>query len=364
MKLLTKIVLLFFLLSVAIFAKDVATVTALNGSAFVERDGTKVEITIGASLQEKDTILTDDKAKVQIIFTDETIVTVGKNSNFSIKEYLFEDSQEPVAKFAMLKGAMRTITGKIGKIAPDKFSVHAKTALIGIRGTNFSVLVGEDDSVNVYCTFGAISVTVSGSEYVVNQGFYITISPDGRVEIKEFTPQDLKDMKEKNFGKSASKKGYATEDATATNEGQLDTTTEEMDNVFIKDITDTSADSIQTLSTGVESYTRNGVLYTGTFSQTATTGSTPILGPNGSAELTVNFGLDTAELTLNSTATFNQNPSFTGNDFTLGQTINTGNATGTFQGTGSSVNGTYYNDEGAGTTSSGTYNVTTTDALY
>ncbi|EDZ62807.1 hypothetical protein SMGD1_1727 [Sulfurimonas gotlandica GD1] len=383
MKLLTKIVLLVFLLSAAMFAKDVATVTALNGKAFVEREGTKVEITIGASLQEKDTILTDDKAKVQIIFTDETIVTVGKNSNFSISEYMFEDSQEPVAKFAMIKGAMRTITGKIGKIAPDKFQVQAKTALIGIRGTNFSVLVGEDDSVNVYCTYGAISVTVDGTEHVVQQGFYISVSPDGKVEIKEFSPQDLKDMKDKNFGKSASKKGNATDDATASNEGQIDTTTEEMDNIVIKDISDSVVDAEQTSSEGptansvIAGYSMTNAQYTGTFSTTSN--NTPSFPNSGTANFDVNFGADTATLTLNpgfgqsETATYNE--TYTGlntNTFSVdkgspGGGLPEGTASGIFYGqSGNTAKGDFtYVPDGYTTSQKaiGTFNVTTTQTL-
>jgi hypothetical protein len=140
MRYIIKILLAVFILSTTIFAKDVATVTAINGHAFVQRDGIKKEILLGDKLREKDKILTSEKTKVQIIFKDETIITLGKNSDFSISEYLFED-KKTVARFTMLRGAMRTITGKIGKIAPQKFSVTTKTSTIGIRGTKFAVEV-------------------------------------------------------------------------------------------------------------------------------------------------------------------------------------------------------------------------------
>jgi FecR-like protein len=384
MKFLTKITLLFFLLSVALFSKDIATITGLNGTAFIDREGTKIEIRVGTTLQEKDSIITDDKAKVQIIFEDETIVTVGKNSNFSISEYMFEDSQEPVAKFAMLKGAMRTITGKIGKIAPDKFRVQAKTALIGICGTNFSVLVGEDNSVNVYCTHGAIGVTVGGEEYVVRQGFYITISPQGNVEIKEFSSQDLKDMKEKNFGKSVAKKGDATEDAIASNEGQLDTTTEEMDNIVIKDISDVIVDAEQTSNDSptadsvIAAYGQNNVMYTGTYSTTSNT--TPSFGSSGVATLKVSFGLNEALLILNPSggsvaekATFDSNyAGLDANEFssTIAPPASTGpdgSQSGKFYGTnGNTAKGTFdYTPEimQSSEKATGTYEVTAVNPL-
>lgn len=293
MKFLIKITLGVFLLGVAMFAKEVATITALSGSAFVERDGTKIEIKLGSKLEELDTVITHDNAKVQIIFKDETVVSLGKNSNFSISEYMFEENKEPVVKFAMLSGAMRTITGKIGKVAPEKFSVKAKTATIGIRGTNFSILVGE--SVEVYCTFGAISVNVNGVDNIVRQGFFIAISPEGNVEIKAFTPEQLKDMKEKNFAKSQAKSGTASEDGVASNESQLDNTKEDFENIVIRDVSNSVVDSHHTEANSqqptdasiIAGYSMNGVVYEGAY--VTTSNNTINFANSGHAKLIVNF---------------------------------------------------------------------------
>ncbi|MCD6433692.1 MAG: FecR domain-containing protein [Sulfurimonas sp.] len=243
MKFLIKLILIVLFFGAALFSRDVATITGLKGKVFVERDGQNIEVNLGDRLQEKDTVTTASKAKVQIIFKDDTIITIGKNSNFSINEYLFEENQESVAKFAILKGAMRTITGRIGKIAPDKFSVVAKTATIGIRGTNFTILLGEDDTIQVYCAYGAISVVVDGVEHIVKQGYYITVFSDGKIEIKSFTSLDLKDMKKKNFGKSELKKDSGV---TSIDTAQLDNMTEDGIDIIINDISESVADSEQT----------------------------------------------------------------------------------------------------------------------
>jgi len=246
MKYIIKIFLAVFILSTTLFAKDVATVTAINGHAFVQRDGTKKEIFLGDKLQEKDKILTSEKTKVQIIFEDETVITLGKNSDFSISEYLFED-KKTVARFTMLRGAMRTITGKIGKIAPQKFSVTTKTSTIGIRGTNFTVIVGDDGSQNVFCTFGAISVQVKGigKKYVVRQGFYSHITADGKVKIKPFTPKQLQDMKKNSF-KHAKKTQKATkEDGFEISDSEDPKDDLSQDDLIIKDITEQAREGVQ-----------------------------------------------------------------------------------------------------------------------
>ncbi|PHQ65498.1 MAG: hypothetical protein COB99_03665 [Sulfurimonas sp.] len=366
MRFLTKIVLIVLLFGASLLAKDIATITALNGKAYVQRDSQKIEISLGYKLQEKDSVITDDNAKVQIIFEDETIVTVGKNSNFSINEYLYEENQEPVAKFGMLRGAMRTITGKIGDIAPDKFSVHAKTATIGIRGTNFSVIVGEDESVQVYCTFGAISVTVDRVEYVVQQGYYINVSADGKVEVKEFTAQDLRDMKEKSFGKGEAKKGKVSEDnwTASSTFWQLDNTKSDDVNLVVKDITDETADSIQTISRGVESYTMSNALYSGITSNVAGGG---MLTNDMATELAIDFGNDTAKLTIDVSGAyetiFDLNPSFSGKNFSVDENGGSGSANGTFNGdTGNNVTGSFNASQNGGNT--GDFDLSTSQELH
>ena len=246
MKYLRKIVLMFFVLSLTLFAKDVATVTALSGEAFVKRDAQTIKISLGDKLQEKDRVITSKKTKIQIIFEDETIITLGKDSDFSISEYLFED-KKTVARFTMLRGAMRTITGKIGKIAPDKFSVTTKTSTIGIRGTNFTVVVGNDGSQNVFCTFGAISVQVRGvgKKYVVRQGFYSHVTADGKVEIKEFTPKQLQDMQKNSFKHTKKESKKTREDGFGISGDEQPKEDSAQGDLIIKDITDQLKEGVQ-----------------------------------------------------------------------------------------------------------------------
>ena len=224
-----KITILVLLLGTTLFSKSVGTITAYASKAFIVRDNAKQEITLGMQLQEKDKILTEKSSKVQIIFNDETIITIGKNSEFSIEEYLFEEDQEPNLQFGLIQGAMRTITGKIGKIAPQKFKVKTKTATIGIRGTNFTVIQKESGEGNIYCTFGAISVDVNGFESIVKQGFYVRIFGKN-VEVKPFSPKELKALQKENFADKKSKQESKNTHAFSKNrlhsDRQIDTTKE------------------------------------------------------------------------------------------------------------------------------------------
>jgi len=368
------------LISSTLFANNVATITAVKGSATITRDSSNIDAKLGSKLQESDIIKTHENTKVQLIFTDETIISLGKNSNFSIKEFLFEDNQEPIAKFGMINGAIRVITGKIGKIAPERFSVSTKTATIGIRGTNFTIIANENNSYQVYCTYGKISVTYNNKTYIVQQGYFIDISSSGEVIIKEFNPEILKKMRFANFGVLKHKSNKVSKNgkhiyADGGDEESLDVTVEDNSGLIVLNIIGDSTDGIQrnyqdeislTLSELLASYTMKNASYSGT--------SFFDSDDPGTATLDIDFGADTASLSIidsNELETiFETNPTFGSINFRVDQTTvngssNDGVANGTFQEPkGNQVLGDFSIDDGYGNFSTGTYDVSSTQTLH
>jgi hypothetical protein len=241
-----KILLILFLFITTILANDIGTITAFKGKASIKRDNVLIPLTLGTKLQEKDEIITENRTKVQIIFKDETIITIGKNSNFSINDYFYEEANsKPRAEFGIFRGAMRTITGQIGKIAPKKFKVITKTSSIGIRGTNFTV-----SGNRVYCTYGAIDVTIrsTGVNVLVKQGFFVQINTDGTTTLQEYSAEDIEEVSNEEFSDAEEEKDDTAEsedkekDDTAENEEKEKSDTTESDDKEENDAT-TDADS-------------------------------------------------------------------------------------------------------------------------
>jgi hypothetical protein len=220
------VIILLVILSTSIYASTIGTITALTGKANIKRSGSLLTAQVGDKLQERDSILTKDKSKVQIIFNDDTIVTIGQNSNFSIAEYIYEDKNpKPSAKFGFTRGAMRTITGKIGKVAPKRFSVKTDATIIGIRGTNFTIRgAGSDEKQQVYCTFGAVDVKVLSTGAIINvaRGTYVSVAADGSTKLQEYSTKDLTDMQKEEFPSTDEKKSTdkKTDAKTSTTDGE------------------------------------------------------------------------------------------------------------------------------------------------
>jgi len=150
-------IFLFLLLLPALLFASIGNVAAVKGSVVIQRHAKSIPAKYGTAIEEKDTIVTRNNSKIQIILKDETIVTIGKNSSYTFKAYRFHTKKDSEATMKLHHGFFRVITGKIGKIAPEHFKVEGKSATIGIRGTHFYGLVRS--KVEEYgCIHGRISL--------------------------------------------------------------------------------------------------------------------------------------------------------------------------------------------------------------
>jgi hypothetical protein len=87
------------------------------------------------------TVTTGPYAQVVIRFDDGQNVVLDQNSEFKIAEFRYTEA-DPAADRSVLnlvKGALRVITGAIGKRNPSAFQLRAPQMTIGIRGTDFMV---------------------------------------------------------------------------------------------------------------------------------------------------------------------------------------------------------------------------------
>jgi hypothetical protein len=114
------------------------TVTGANGAT---RRATK-----GVEIQTGDRIVTND-GRAQLRFTDGAYISLQPNSDFSIREYRYDGRTDGTEKgvFGLLRGALRTVTGAIGRVNRSAYQIQTPTATIGIRGTGGLIQVREPD---------------------------------------------------------------------------------------------------------------------------------------------------------------------------------------------------------------------------
>lgn len=141
----SKILLIILVATLAL--ADIGEVTVVKGDASVQRDIKTIKAYNNMGLLTQDIVETA-MGRIQMHFNDNTVISLGRDSRFVIKEYLYvENSQEVAATFRIEKGFIKTITGAIGKMMPELFVLETSTTKIIPHGTIWSVNVNDDSEV-------------------------------------------------------------------------------------------------------------------------------------------------------------------------------------------------------------------------
>ncbi|OQX32785.1 MAG: hypothetical protein B0D96_02355 [Candidatus Sedimenticola endophacoides] len=93
-----------------------------------------------------DTLVTGADAYGQVRFSDGALFEFPAESRFRVEAYAFDPAapEEGEALLHLLKGAMRTVTGAIGKENREHYRVSTPVATIGLRGTHWGIRLCEN----------------------------------------------------------------------------------------------------------------------------------------------------------------------------------------------------------------------------
>ncbi len=147
-----------------------ATIEFVFGTAeIVSVAGDKRAVEKGSSVFVGDTVVTMD-ARTQLRFTDGSFVSLLPDSEFRVNAYTFNGSLDGNERLSMelLKGGLRTISGLVGKKIQSAYELITRVSTIGIRGTEYSVVYGENLSGSV--AHGRIAVCNGAGCLDVAQG--------------------------------------------------------------------------------------------------------------------------------------------------------------------------------------------------
>jgi len=130
------------------FAQDsTALLVASRGEVFAETADDRRTLERGDAVEEEERILTGDKSFAVLQFVDGAKVTIRPNSVLDIKEYVYNGGDENAATLSLVQGGLKVITGAMAKAEPESFKVQTPVALMGVRGTEFTVVLCDDGSI-------------------------------------------------------------------------------------------------------------------------------------------------------------------------------------------------------------------------
>lgn len=121
-------------------AQGIGTVQEVHATAYrTPPAGQRAQIAVRVGLMQNERIETLADAAVGMLFNDDTTFRVGPDSNVVLDAYVFDPaSTRGQVAISLGRGSMRFITGRMAK---DGVRVVTPSVTIGVRGTDFAVLV-------------------------------------------------------------------------------------------------------------------------------------------------------------------------------------------------------------------------------
>ena len=138
-------------------------------------------LAVGTNVFSQERVVTGERGQTQtqMLFLDESALTIGPNSDMVLDEFIYDpDTETGSLVMNATKGVFRLVGGKISKKNP--VILKTPTATIGIRGGITIANVAENGATSATFLFGeSMSVTSGGVTKVATRpGYQITVEGD------------------------------------------------------------------------------------------------------------------------------------------------------------------------------------------
>lgn len=147
---------------------------AIRGAVtIVDSDGTRREAVLGGVIEEGQSVQTGSDGEIHIATEDQGLLALRPNSMFQVERYQAHGETSDVAVMHLVKGALRSITGWIGKRDKSAYRLTTPVATIGIRGTDHETAMLDE----------AQAQDAAGTYETVYEGITVIMNAKGEIEV-------------------------------------------------------------------------------------------------------------------------------------------------------------------------------------
>jgi len=142
MSYLSKVFIIIFLTFASVANASNNSFVGVIGAAIGDIKNQKNEsLSNGSKIFFGDTIISKSKSNAQILFLDQTVLTLGEETELTIDEFVYDPNSQDGSFVSTVKtGTVKFITGQISKKNPDNLEVKVPAGTLGARGTEFVIL--------------------------------------------------------------------------------------------------------------------------------------------------------------------------------------------------------------------------------
>ncbi|MBT4266096.1 MAG: hypothetical protein HOA72_21440 [Desulfobacula sp.] len=123
-------------------ALSVGIVRTVSNEGYILRNDTLIKAEINMKVMNGDVVKTGPAGSMGLIFDDDTIVSMGPDSEFLVEDFLFRPAENKLSfVIRILQGTYSFFSGQIAKLSPGSVRLETPDATIGMRGTHVLVQV-------------------------------------------------------------------------------------------------------------------------------------------------------------------------------------------------------------------------------
>ncbi len=157
-------------------AENVGNVGAVNQSAHGTPPGAaKRSLSLGLGVQKRERIETSPEGSAQIVFSDTSTMTIGRNSAVTIDDFVYSGGGGKQG-VSMAKGVMRFVGGGVSHESGAR--LRTPTASIAVRGGSAMVQTGGQCGTLVVHQYGVVDV---GGQTLTRPGYGVCAPAGGPV---------------------------------------------------------------------------------------------------------------------------------------------------------------------------------------
>lgn len=140
---------------------EIGTVASIEGTAEIGREGSWVAAEVGAPVHADDLLRTGKPGHMRVVFDDDTVLTLGDESELTIADHVFAPDQgEARSLVDLLSGTVNAVVSEYYRNPNAAYEVKTKTATAGVRGTEFVVSYEPGEKITeVFVVDGRVEVT-------------------------------------------------------------------------------------------------------------------------------------------------------------------------------------------------------------
>jgi hypothetical protein len=153
--------------------EPVGSVVALRGDvSAMDESGTTRKISMKDPVYLQDTIRTGKTGRIQLLFSDNTIISLGGSSTLEVSQYLWDQKNRTGAmKTTVHEGVFRIMGGALTRHSPSTFKTDTPAGTIGVRGSMYSGILSDQGllvafeggrGIDVSNGAGSVAITVPG----------------------------------------------------------------------------------------------------------------------------------------------------------------------------------------------------------